>query len=196
MPKVENQCKQCNLVFFDYLDNREFFCSKKCCALFKRIHHLTNNYRHGMSDTPFWNKWFHMRQRCFNKNHHKYPIYGGRGITVCSHWLNFDNFYKDMYSSYIEHVKQFGEKETTIDRIDTNKGYSRENCKWSTHKEQANNVTNNVMITYRGQTHTLAQWAETLGKSYGAFYSRIIQRDWSLERAFNQPFRKHVCKKI
>lgn len=71
-----------------------------------------------------------MRQRCNDKNHTSYKYYGGRGITVCERWNSFDNFVEDM-----------GERpeNTSIDRIDPNKGYCKENCRWASNKQQANN---------------------------------------------------------
>lgn len=75
--------------------------------------------------------WFNMKQRCFNKNNIRYKDYGGRGITVCDRWKNsFENFYKDM-----------GERKEgfSLDRIDNNKGYYKENCKWSDNVEQGRN---------------------------------------------------------
>ena len=61
-------------------------------------------------------------------------------------WLNFDDFYRDMYKSYLKHIEEFWEKQTTIDRIDNNWDYSKENCKRSTMKEQNNNKRNNILI--------------------------------------------------
>ena len=64
-----------------------------------------------------------MRRRCYDKNFVGYKNYGGRGITVCERWLEFQNFYDDMHESFDEHVEKFGEKDTTLDRIDVNGNY-------------------------------------------------------------------------
>jgi hypothetical protein len=97
------------------------------------------NKTHGLSKSKFWNKWVSMRARCNNKNNSNYKNYGGRGILVCSHWMEFENFKNDMYISYMKHCVQFGEKETSIDRIDNNGNYELSNCKWSTKSEQMKN---------------------------------------------------------
>lgn len=85
---------------------------------------------HGMSNTPEYNVWIDMIQRCTNLKKADYENYGGRGIAVCRRWLKFENFYEDM-----------GErpKELTLERIDNNKGYFPDNCKWGTKTEQARN---------------------------------------------------------
>mgnify|MGYP001605568036 FL=1 len=78
-----------------------------------------------------------MKARCNNPKNHKYPIYGARGIKCL--WNKFEDFRDDMYESYLEHVKEFG-KNTSIDRIDVNGHYCKENCRWATAKEQSINV--------------------------------------------------------
>lgn len=101
-----------------------------------RIH---NAKKHGMSKTIFYRKWKSMKNRCYNKKDCEYHNYGGKGIVFSDEWLNFEIFKKDMYKSYLIHVKKFGVKNTTIDRIDSNKNYDKSNCRWATWKEQSLN---------------------------------------------------------
>ena len=78
-----------------------------------------------------------MNDRCYNSNKENYSRYGGRGITVCDRWrTSFENFYEDMGKSYEEHVDEYGEKDTSIDRINVDENYCKENCHWSTRSEQ------------------------------------------------------------
>ena len=89
-----------------------------------------NAQKHGMSRTATYRSWATMRTRCYNENVIDYPLYGGRGITVCARWDSFENFYADM-----------GERPdgTSLDRIDNSGDYEPTNCRWATAKEQARN---------------------------------------------------------
>lgn len=92
------------------------------------------------SKHPMYTSWIQMKQRCFNKKAAKYPWYGGSGITVCDRWLeSFDNFLEDM-----------GERPEgmSLDRIDNLGNYCKENCKWSTPKEQSNNRRKRNSVTF------------------------------------------------
>lgn len=129
--------------------------------------------------------WYSMKDRCYNVKHDYYYNYGGRGIKVCDRWLIFDNFYKDLVNGYKNHVKEYGEKNTTLDRIDVNGDYCKENCKWSTKKEQANNRKDNV-ITPTGET--LKQYCDRNNLPYLTICSRL-QIGWTLERALTEPIK-------
>lgn len=93
--------------------------------------------------------------------------YGARGVTVCDRWReSFANFADDMAP------RPDG---MTLDRIDNNLGYSKENCRWATGIEQANNKRNNRMITIGEETHTVAQWARIRGIKAANIHTRLAK---------------------
>lgn len=100
---------------------------------------------------------YSMKQRCLNKNAHEYENYGGRGIGICKEWLGesgFSIFLSDM-----------GERPdgTSIERVDNNKGYSKDNCIWATREQQQSNKRTSVIIEHQGIRKTLSQWADFFG---------------------------------
>ena len=110
----------------------------------------------------------------------EYKNYRGRGITVCDRWKTFENFLEDM-----------GLKPTpkhTIERVDNNKGYCPENCKWATMKEQGQNTRRNVYLTYKGETKCVAEWTRIKGFRLGMLLARI-RRGYTVEEAFEKPIR-------
>lgn len=139
---------------------------------------------HGMSKTKAYRRWANMLGRCRKKTHSLYKYYGARGITVCKRWLDFENFYKDMGDC---------PKGLTIERMDNDKGYSPDNCKWGTYKEQANNRRPSskicLPIEFKGQKLTRPEWAKKLGLNYDTLWIRL-QR-WSIERALTEPLQQH-----
>lgn len=108
--------------------------SKSCGCL-----RLEATSTHGMSGTKFYKAWGSMKIRCTSNRPDYVEYYKSRGITVCSRWQTFDNFYEDMYDAYVTHISTNGEENTTLERIDVNKGYSPDNCKWATKLEQVIN---------------------------------------------------------
>jgi len=106
--------------------------TQSCGCLNHRTGENSPSYKHGGARKSEYNSWAGIKSRCYNKNNHKYPIYGGRGITVCDQWLNSaGTFLNDMGTK--------PSPKHTIDRIDVNGNYCKENCKWSTASEQAMN---------------------------------------------------------
>jgi hypothetical protein len=114
-----------------------------------------------------------MLTRCTNPNNTHFHNYGGRGITVCDRWKTFENFYTDM-----------GDKPEgmSIDRIDNDKGYSLENCRWATRTEQTRNRKLTRIIEFNGQKRCVAEWAELMGISYKILRNRLDKK-WSIEKA-------------
>lgn len=119
--------------------------------------------RHGLANTRFWRIWSDMKRRTLHHHRSDYHRYGGRGISFSETWKDFEKFRDDMYESYLAHVKEHGEKNTSLDRVDVNGNYCKENCRWATWRQQANNTSTNVHITFRGQTKTQEEWSRELG---------------------------------
>lgn len=121
-----------------------------------RINRLLIKGLHGKSGTPEWRVWSKMKDRCYNPNAPKYHRYGGRGIKVCDRWLeSFPNFLEDM--------GQRPSKRRSIDRIDNDGDYCKENCQWATAKGQARNTSTNRWIEIDGIKLCYTDWCKTLG---------------------------------
>ena len=151
------------------------FCGSKCKECSKKSTHELRHpgterkplIQHGMHGTKEYRIWQHILKRCNNKNMSNYVRYGGKGVTVCKEWEeSFVTFFKDMGA-----IGSFD----SIDRIENSKGYSKENCRWATIKQQANNKTSNVLAEIDGVTRTVAQWAEHIGVSSKSIYNRIYR---------------------
>lgn len=186
MTKTKILCPKCKKYYIDYLSNRRTYCSKKCYILVQKsiVGRNSKSFTHGMINTRFYRKFASMRQRCNDKNFPKYVNYGKRGIKIL--WKSFDDFKKDMYENYLDHVNKFGEKDTTIDRINVNGHYSKENCKWSTRKEQSNNKTNTILIPHEGRIMNVKQWSIFSGIKYMTLYQRIMIRKWPIKKCFSK----------
>jgi len=145
---------------------------------------IERNTTHGMAGTKFYKTWKGIKQRCTNKNAPHYNNYGGRGIKFSDEWNNFNTFKKDMYQEYLNHVDKFGKKNTSIDRIDVNGGYCKENCRWATAAIQMNNKTNNRRITFNGENLTISEWSEKLKINFPTLTARL-NLGLPLEKVFN-----------
>lgn len=130
--------------------------------------------------TRIYRIWAAMKTRCQNPNSIGYRHYGGRGITVCSDWQQFPAFEQwALTNGYSD--------ELTVERIDVDGNYCPENCCWATMQEQANNKTNNRLITFGGRTMTVRQWDRALGFRAGIVNDRLNTLGWSIERALTEP---------
>lgn len=132
------------------------------------------------SNTPTWRSWTMMKARCFTTACTSYPYYGGRGITVCERWLNYEKFVSDMG------LRPEG---TSIERINGDGHYEPGNCRWATKQEQSENKSSTLRFTINGFTGCLNAVARHFGIKSGNVHNRL-RRGWTPERAFLEPIRK------
>lgn len=136
------------------------------------------NKTHGFARTPTYITWRNIKSRCLNPQNSDYKNYGARGIVVCNRWLeNFENFLADM-----------GEKpeNCSIERINVNGDYNRENCKWATRHEQDRNLRRNVYLSFNGKEQCITDWAKEVGLNRHVLRYRI-KAGWSVEDALTVP---------
>lgn len=137
--------------------------------------------RHGMKKTRLYNIYRNILARCNNPKSISYKWYGDKGIKVCDSW-------QESPRSFFEWAKTSGYGENLqIDRIDNGKGYSPENCRWVTPKENSSNKDNN--LKYKGETATMA--SERLGGTR-EIVSRRVAAGWDIEKAFITPINKKL----
>src|SRR5256886_1822387 len=169
-------CEICGLEFVALQSNvargRAKYCSRECFRIGITVH----GYSRTRSRT--YKSWISMRQRCLNRNNHKWSDYGGRGISVCDRWGSFINFLADM-----------GErpKDKSLDRKDVNGNYEPSNCRWATATEQAQNARSNVLLTFRGRTMRLTEWARLSGIKQPTLSARLNYYGFTVEEALTMP---------
>jgi hypothetical protein len=127
--------------------------------------------------TPEYKTWCSMLERCRKPQHRGYKNYGGRGITVCDRWIRFENFLADM-----------GRRPpgTSLDRIDNNAGYDKENCRWATLYEQQGNKRNCVKLIHDGRAMNISDWARLTGIEKHTLGNRL-RSGWSVSEALTIP---------
>ena len=135
---------------------------------------------HGMSHQRFYNIYYRIKQRCEYPKNNRYSSYGKRGIKHL--WKSFEDFKEDMHDSYLKHIKKFGNKNTTIERIDNNGHYCKENCRWATYKEQARNTRSNRILEFRGEKLCLSEWEEKTGIKRATIAMRL-RLGWPIDKA-------------
>lgn len=158
----------------------------KSCGCYK--HESEYQRTHGMTGTRFYVIYRGIVERCTTQNigSDAYNKYSSKGIKCL--WNSFEEFKEDMYESYLKHVQEFGEEDTTIDRIDPHNHYCKSNCRWATRLVQMNNKTNNLYITIGGVTKTAAEWVREYNTvKYGTFYYRVVKKGWEPLKALTTP---------
>jgi len=185
---------------FSHIKNRNAYWVCKCdCgnkAIVKTAYLINGNTKscgclkykwkkHNMSKTRFYNIWYAIKSRTCNKNSISYKNYGGRNIKC--EWKNFEEFKNDMYESYTKHSKKYGDRKTSIDRIDNSGNYSKKNCQWVTMSEQASNKRCNNLITYKGITKPLMYWVKKYNIPYETARYRIL-KCLDLDKVFSKKY--------
>lgn len=153
----------------------------KSCGCYKLelfINMITN---HGMTGSRAFTIWMSMKQRCDNPMSHAYSYYGGRGIDYDPRWSEFENFYEDMGDP---------PPGNTLERIDNNRGYWKDNCVWATRVEQANNKRNNKNITYGDRTQSEAAWSREVGVKRATIAYRL-KKGHTVEYTLFEPLHKN-----
>lgn len=173
------------------IKNGSYILAKKTqscgCQVKENFNHFKHGYARHRKETKFYMIWSRMLRRCRNKNSGDFSHYGAKGIFVCKEWFDFKNFLNDMHPSFVDHQKKIKKNEkSTIDRIDNNKGYSKENCRWATMKEQAVNRRTTIFISYNNKKMCLKDFSKTIGWQYHKIY-RLHKKN-KLSNFFNKTF--------
>ncbi|MDD3229598.1 MAG: hypothetical protein PHE09_10320 [Oscillospiraceae bacterium] len=162
----------------------------KSCGCLKEKTSYRNNIKHGLSQNnghiaKLYKLWSGIKDRCLNINNPHYKEYGGRGILICEDWVSdYEAFHKWAVSN--------GYKEClSIDRVNNNKGYSPDNCRFVTMTEQNRNKRNNITVEYRGRKMVLSELSEICGVNYKTLYKRVMS-GWSVKDAAERPVRNMV----
>lgn len=164
-------------------------CKYKCMSNYLRRHNIEHKlecrkgkhlkYTCSETNTRLYQIWVAMRHRCNDDNNRHY---GAKGIKVCEEWNDFINFKSwSLSQGYTDSL--------TIDRINGDKGYSPDNCRWVDNYVQHNNQSNNKYIIFNGEVKTVAQWAKELNLNPQTLYSRL-NRGWSVDKALETSLRR------
>lgn len=152
------------------------------CGCFKREKAAESLRTHGMRDSREYRIWCNMKERCYTTTRAHYPRYGGRGIQVCERWRgSFENFYADLGPC--------PSPKHSLEREDNEGHYQPTNCRWATPVEQARNKRDNRLLTFRGHTKCVTEWAEEIGMKVGTLHYRI-QHGWSADKALTEPVKR------
>lgn len=149
-------------------------CRSCGCYRHDALHEIQST--HGETNTRLYGIWLSMRNRCNLSTSDAYADYGGRGIRVCDEWNSSFESFRDwsLENGYREDL--------TIDRIQNCGNYEPGNCRWVDRVAQANNRRSNRLLSLRGETHNVTEWAKILGKNPKTIFSRIYA-GWSPEKA-------------
>lgn len=152
------------------------------CGCFRIEKTSLTKTTHGMSQTSIYQIWIGVKKRCLDPRNENWLNYGGRGISVCERWMNFENFLTDM-----------GEKPEgmSLDRINNDGNYEPNNCRWATPKEQGRNKRNNHILEFNSESKPVSEWAEITGISRSLLSVRL-KHGWSIEKTLTTKPKKKI----
>jgi hypothetical protein len=171
----------CGLAKTITLHNLRNGVTKSCgCLLYEtRVKNGQRKYTHGHArqKSRTYHTWLAMKLRCLNEKHLAYNRYGGRGIKICKEWFSFENFLKDM-----------GERPEgkSLDRIDNDGDYCKENCRWATAKEQANNRKQTKIFSLEGKEYSIPEMSKFLNVP-SQFLRNRLNANWDVNEIINTP---------
>lgn len=154
-----------------------------------------HSHGRGRPGSAEYRAWAGMKARCHNPNVKAYPLYGGRGITVCARW-------RADFAAFLADVGRRPSPRHSLDRIDNGGGYTcghcQEcrangrglNCRWATMAQQCLNRRSNVRWSFGGRTLTITEWARELGVAPMVLRIRVLRRGWTVEEALTTPRRR------
>jgi len=153
---------------------------KDSCGCTTRAKIIAAATKHGRTSTTEWSIWHGIRKRCLCVTDQVYHRYGGRGIGLCQEWT-------DSFESFLRDMGPRPSMQHTVDRIDNDKGYSPENCRWALWKQQQRNRRTNHIWEYNGKRLCITEWAELTGVRKDTLRRRVVVYKWSIERALTTP---------
>ena len=147
----------------------------KSCGCMLKEQQQNGAIRHGKTKSPAWRAWRGMKSRCLLKSMGRYKNYGGRGITFCGKWNEFEGFYEDM-----------GDPPDgfTLERDNVHGDYCKDNCKWIPPVEQYFNKTNTIIVSLHGNDVSFCELVRLSGLKYETAYARLKTYKWPIERVF------------
>lgn len=161
--------------------------TKSCGCLVKEKTRQMHS-SHNLSKTRLYKIYHGILKRCENKNSTSFKNYGKKNIKVCKEWKD------DFIAFYNWAINNGYQDKLTIDRINVRGNYEPSNCRWATAEIQQNNRSNNLHLTHKNKTLTLAEWCKELNLNYFTVQQRLNKLNWSVSRALNTPTQKGYIK--
>lgn len=166
--------------------------TKSCGCLKNFKADLNPNFKHGLNKHPLYKCWLRIKARCYNEKCLDYSDYGGRGIVLEDKWLDFVNFYNDLFFLYEESLPKINGR-VTIDRIDNNKNYETGNIRFVNDFFQSRNKRSNMMLEYKGSSKILKDWCLVFDFNYRSLAKNITSQGKHKEQ---ERFHNYISKRF